>query len=100
MLQHPLDLPPGPNDPLPKQRPQSQDSTDSFPPLTDDDLSSFNKLASSPIQHNNDSIIRAQSPYGRRYIKPINGIQTKGFARSGKPHQIYKAKRLTISHIS
>lgn len=31
-----------------------------------------------------DSIIRAQSPFGRRYMKPINGIQTKGFARSAQ----------------
>lgn len=84
MLQHPLDLSPGPNDSLSTERPQSQSSTDSFPPLTDDDLSSFERRVSSPIQHGNDSIIRAQSPFGRRYMKPINGIQTKGFARSGK----------------
>jgi hypothetical protein len=38
---------------------------------------------SSPIPFNPDSVIRAQSPFGRRYLKPINGIQIKGFARSG-----------------
>lgn len=81
MLQHPLDSPVGPTDTT--QHRESQDSFDSFPPLTDDDLSSFERRVSSPIQHNNDSIIRAQSPFGRRYLKPINGIQTKGFARSG-----------------
>ncbi|KAI9488312.1 hypothetical protein BDB00DRAFT_772770 [Zychaea mexicana] len=31
-----------------------------------------------------DSVIRSASPFGRRYLKPINGIQTKGFARSAK----------------
>lgn len=30
-----------------------------------------------------DNVIRARSPEGRRYFKPVNGIQTKGFARSG-----------------
>lgn len=30
-----------------------------------------------------DNVVRASSPFGRRYLKPINGIQTKGFARSG-----------------
>ncbi|CAO0799784.1 unnamed protein product [Mucor circinelloides] len=82
MLQHPLDSPAGPADTT--QHRESQDSFDSFPPLTDDDLSSFERRVSSPIQHNNDSIIRAQSPFGRRYLKPINGIQTKGFARSAQ----------------
>ncbi|OAC98738.1 hypothetical protein MUCCIDRAFT_114979 [Mucor lusitanicus CBS 277.49] len=82
MLQHPLDSPDGPTDTT--QHRESQDSFDSFPPLTDDDLSSFERRVSSPIQHNNDSIIRAQSPFGRRYLKPINGIQTKGFARSAQ----------------
>ncbi|KAL9549424.1 hypothetical protein MBANPS3_005206 [Mucor bainieri] len=82
MLQHPLDSPVGPTDTT--QHRESQDSFDSFPPLTDDDLSSFERRVSSPIQHNNDSIIRAQSPFGRRYLKPINGIQTKGFARSAQ----------------
>ena len=79
MLQHPLDAPIGPTD---TSHRSSQDSYDSFPPLTDDDLSSFERRVPSPIQHS-DSIIRAQSPFGRRYLKPINGIQTKGFARSG-----------------
>ncbi|KAK4509340.1 MAPK protein hog1 [Mucor velutinosus] len=82
MLQHPLDSPVGPTDTA--QHRESQDSFDSFPPLTDDDLSSFERKVSSPIQHNNDAIIRAQSPFGRRYLKPINGIQTKGFARSAQ----------------
>ncbi|CAO3606877.1 unnamed protein product [Mucor fragilis] len=82
MLQHPLDSPVGPTDTT--QHRESQDSFDSFPPLTDDDLSSFERRVSSPIQHNNDAIIRAQSPFGRRYLKPINGIQTKGFARSAQ----------------
>ncbi len=76
MSQHPLD----------SISPTTQGSLDSFsdyPPLTDDDLSSFERRVSSPISHN-DNIVRAQSPFGRRYLKPINGIQTKGFARSGK----------------
>ncbi|SAM09834.1 hypothetical protein [Absidia glauca] len=30
-----------------------------------------------------DNIIRTASPMGRRYLKPVNGIQIKGFARSG-----------------
>jgi hypothetical protein len=81
MLQHPLDSP-SPTDP-PQSKQDSFDST-SFPPLTDDDLSSFERRVSSPILYN-DAIIRAQSPFGRRYLKPINGIQIKGFARSGKP---------------
>lgn len=77
MSQHPLDS---------FESPTPQDSLDSFPdypPLTDDDLSSFERRISSPILHS-DNIVRAQSPFGRRYLKPINGIQTKGFARSGK----------------
>lgn len=79
MLQHPLDSQ------SPTESPSGQDSLDSFssyPPLTDDDLSSFERRVSSPYPQN-DSIVRAQSPFGRRYLKPINGIQTKGFARSG-----------------
>ncbi|KAI7849937.1 hypothetical protein BDC45DRAFT_264842 [Circinella umbellata] len=31
-----------------------------------------------------NNVIRAMSPEGRRYIKPVNGIQTKGFARSAQ----------------
>ncbi|ORZ22273.1 hypothetical protein BCR42DRAFT_405835 [Absidia repens] len=31
-----------------------------------------------------DNIIRAASPLGRRYLKPVNGIQIKGFARSAQ----------------
>ncbi|KAI8334592.1 hypothetical protein BC941DRAFT_356281 [Chlamydoabsidia padenii] len=31
-----------------------------------------------------DNIIRAASPMGRRYLKPVNGIQIKGFARSAQ----------------
>ncbi|ORY96736.1 hypothetical protein BCR43DRAFT_492180 [Syncephalastrum racemosum] len=31
-----------------------------------------------------DQIVRAMSPEGRRYLKPVNGIQTKGFARSAQ----------------
>ncbi|KAI8148507.1 hypothetical protein BJV82DRAFT_506477 [Fennellomyces sp. T-0311] len=32
----------------------------------------------------NDNVVRAMSPEGRRYLKPVNGIQTKGFARSAQ----------------
>ncbi|KAI9319948.1 hypothetical protein BX666DRAFT_2088575 [Dichotomocladium elegans] len=32
----------------------------------------------------NDNVVRAISPEGRRYLKPVNGIQTKGFARSAQ----------------
>lgn len=31
-----------------------------------------------------DNIVRTASPMGRRYLKPVNGIQIKGFARSGR----------------
>ncbi|KAI9253955.1 hypothetical protein BDA99DRAFT_519445 [Phascolomyces articulosus] len=31
-----------------------------------------------------DNVVRAMSPEGRRYLKPVNGIQTKGFARSAQ----------------
>ncbi|GAA5814127.1 hypothetical protein MFLAVUS_007617 [Mucor flavus] len=78
MLQHPLDSP--------SESPSAQGSLDSFssyPALTDDDLSSFERRVSSPFPPN-DAIVRAQSPFGRRYLKPINGIQTKGFARSAQ----------------
>jgi hypothetical protein len=92
MLQHPLDSP-SPTDPPSAQ--DSLDSISSYPPLTDDDLSSFERRVSSPIPHN-DSIIRAQSPFGRRYLKPINGIQIKGFARSGKLYYNYV---LIIQHV-
>lgn len=98
MLQHPLDSP-SPTDP-----PSTQDSLDSFssyPPLTDDDLSSFERRVHSPTpSQQKDSIIRAQSPFGRRYMKPINGIQTKGFARSGtyftSNFGIFLSKRVSI----
>lgn len=88
MSQHPLDSASSPTDPSPLQRQSSQESYDSFPPLTDDDLSSFERKVSSPIPFNPDSIVRAQSPFGRRYLKPINGIQIKGFARSGTKKKI------------
>lgn len=61
----------------------SQESAISHNPSTEDELSGFIRKA--PVSEpKNDSIIRAVSPYGRRYLKPINGIQTKGFARSGR----------------
>ncbi|KAI8346907.1 hypothetical protein EDC96DRAFT_449184 [Choanephora cucurbitarum] len=78
-MNHPLDT-----DPIPTAT-QSTQSTDSLPPIPDDDLSSFPiRRVSSPIPHNPDAIVRAQSPFGKRYLKPINGIQTKGFARSAQ----------------
>ncbi|KAI7883855.1 uncharacterized protein EV154DRAFT_428091 [Mucor mucedo] len=80
MLQHPLDSPSS-EDAMSTQG--SLDSFSNFPPLTDDDLSSFERRVSSPFPPN-DNIVRAQSPFGRRYLKPINGIQTKGFARSAQ----------------
>lgn len=93
MSQHPLDSP----SPLPSK----QDSIDSmnFPPLTDDDLSTFERRVSTPIPHN-DSIIRAQSPFGRRYLKPINGIQTKGFARSGTLFYLCTSRGLSLTSTS
>lgn len=78
---HPFDLAASPTDPSPLRQ---QDSQDSFEPLTDDDLSSFERRLHSPIPFSSDNVVRAQSPFGRRYLKPINGIQIKGFARSGK----------------
>ncbi|KAG0744875.1 hypothetical protein G6F57_001006 [Rhizopus arrhizus] len=61
----------------------SQESTSFHNPSTEDELSGFIRKA--PVSEpKNDSIIRAVSPYGRRYLKPINGIQTKGFARSAQ----------------
>jgi hypothetical protein len=36
-----------------------------------------------PQSSSPDNIIRTASPMGRRYLKPVNGIQIKGFARSG-----------------
>jgi hypothetical protein len=63
----------------------SQESTDSYPAFSEEDISDFVRRVSSPIPRD-DSIVRAASPFGRRYLKPINGIQTKGFARSGKYH--------------
>ncbi|KAI8347333.1 hypothetical protein BD560DRAFT_338487 [Blakeslea trispora] len=78
-MTHPLDT-----DPIPTAT-QSTQSTDSLPPIPDDDLSSFPiRRVSSPIPYNPDAIVRAQSPFGKRYLKPINGIQTKGFARSAQ----------------
>lgn len=89
MLQHPLDSPSS-EDALSAQ--SSIDPYLDFPPLTDDDLSSFERRVSSHFPPN-DNIVRAQSPFGRRYLKPINGIQTKGFARSGTNHVQILAKK-------
>ncbi|KAG1149752.1 hypothetical protein G6F37_004234 [Rhizopus arrhizus] len=61
----------------------SQESTDSYPAFSEEDISDFVRRVSSPIPRD-DSIVRAASPFGRRYLKPINGIQTKGFARSAQ----------------
>ncbi|RCI02445.1 Mitochondrial import inner membrane translocase subunit tim8 [Rhizopus stolonifer] len=79
IMQHPLGSEPTPTST------KGRYSIDSLPPIPDDDLSSFpTRRVSSPIPHNPDSIVRAQSPFGKRYLKPINGIQTKGFARSAQ----------------
>ncbi|KAI7900267.1 uncharacterized protein BX663DRAFT_518078 [Cokeromyces recurvatus] len=87
MLQHPLES----LDNTTTCQESRDDSLDSFSPfIVDDDddvdLSSFEKRVSPPPPaiHNNDNIVRAQSPFGRRYLKPINGIQIKGFARSAQ----------------
>ncbi|KAI7847359.1 hypothetical protein BDC45DRAFT_356623 [Circinella umbellata] len=87
-MSHPLDSHPT----------SSRDSITSSPvptsTMTDDDEEFEDFFSKSPpfIPGNNrpfssptpDNIIRSASPFGRRYKKPINGIQTKGFARSAK----------------
>jgi hypothetical protein len=77
MLQHPLAT--GSSE---YQEKNEEETFSELPPLTDDDLSSFVRRVSSP-RPQDDSVVRAASPFGKRYLKPINGIQIKGFARSG-----------------
>ncbi|KAI9315083.1 hypothetical protein BX666DRAFT_1959215 [Dichotomocladium elegans] len=76
MSQHPLDVHPSDSD---------RDQLSPSPPLsTDDECDDFVQTRSLNVSPIPDNIIRASSPFGRRYLKPINGIQTKGFARSAK----------------
>ncbi|KAI8989580.1 hypothetical protein BDB01DRAFT_842218 [Pilobolus umbonatus] len=77
MLQHPLDTASS------ATTSDYSDGCSEYPPLTDDDLSGFARRVSA-VCHQNDNIVRASSPFGRRYLKPINGIQTKGFAKSAQ----------------
>ncbi|KAI8368317.1 uncharacterized protein BYT42DRAFT_586137 [Radiomyces spectabilis] len=72
MLQHPLDPAPHPAEAL-----------DSFTTVShvEEGPTHIPPRVSSPSP---DTIVRAASPFGRRYLKPINGIQTKGFARSAQ----------------
>ncbi|KAI9476308.1 MAG: hypothetical protein EXX96DRAFT_620770 [Benjaminiella poitrasii] len=81
MLHHPLE---SADANLIKNQEVRNSEYDSLPPLTDEDLSSFQRRVTSPTKSYTDNIVRAQSPFGRRYLKPINGIQTKGFARSAQ----------------
>ncbi|KAI9300382.1 hypothetical protein BJ944DRAFT_170920 [Cunninghamella echinulata] len=50
-----------------------------FPPLNDQPPLFNRSVSPTP-----DNIVRAASPQGRRYLKPVNGIQIKGFARSAQ----------------
>ncbi|KAI9247056.1 hypothetical protein BY458DRAFT_465594 [Sporodiniella umbellata] len=61
----------------------SPDSTESHPAFIEEDISDFVRRVSSPIPQD-DAVVRSASPFGRRYLKPLNGIQTKGFARSAQ----------------
>ena len=95
--------------PLDPHPTSSRDSITSSPvptSTTDDDEEFEDFFSKSPpfIPGNNrplssptpDNIIRSASPFGRRYKKPINGIQTKGFARSGT--YIYTYNLIFISN--
>ncbi|KAF7729545.1 hypothetical protein EC973_004219 [Apophysomyces ossiformis] len=72
MLQHPLDSAFHPTQ-------GNTDSSPPLPPLPDEDPYHNWRVPSRA-----DNVVRAASPFGRRYLKPINGIQTKGFARSAQ----------------
>lgn len=57
--------------------------------VADDELSASDLAPTRPFSPPiPDNVIRASSPFGRRYLKPINGIQTKGFARSGRRQRL------------
>lgn len=80
MSQHPLE-----------SSPDSRTFSPAPSDITDEDYGfpdSSSSRASSPLP---DNIVRATSPLGRRYLKPINGIQTKGFASSGNISQLYRS---------
>ncbi|KAI8066542.1 hypothetical protein BC940DRAFT_63488 [Gongronella butleri] len=49
---------------------------------SDDDLPMHPYPSTPPLLP--EHIVRAASPPGRRYLKPVNGIQIKGFARSAQ----------------
>lgn len=47
-------------------------------------LSRLHIVSSTSTRRRRNDVVRAKSPEGRRYLKPVNGIRTKGFAQSGK----------------
>lgn len=64
-----------------------EDGGESLPPLDEEQAHEHQPQQPPswrPDSPSPDNIIRAASPLGRRYLKPVNGIQIKGFARSGK----------------
>lgn len=66
---------------------QQHDATSSCCPSSSSSCSTTDTFSTgrrSRIGGNDNSVVRAVSPEGRRYLKPVNGIQAKGFARSGK----------------
>lgn len=66
---------------------QQHDATSSCCPSSSSSCSTTDTFSTgrrSRIGGNDNSVVRAISPEGRRYLKPVNGIQAKGFARSGK----------------
>ncbi|KAL0091117.1 hypothetical protein F4703DRAFT_1903577 [Phycomyces blakesleeanus] len=74
MFQHPLDV--APNDELAEEPNHSL--------LTEEDNLMPQWHHSIPDLHSHDYVVRSSSPFGRRYLKPVHGIQTKGFARSAQ----------------
>ncbi|KAI9268014.1 hypothetical protein BDA99DRAFT_504624 [Phascolomyces articulosus] len=83
-MAHPFDLHPAAN--------RDSITSSPVPNITDDDEEFEDFLSKSPpfnpgrplSSPTPDNIVRSASPFGRRYKKPINGIQTKGFARSAQ----------------
>ncbi|KAI8086655.1 uncharacterized protein BX664DRAFT_264874 [Halteromyces radiatus] len=65
----------------PFDTPTQPDTIDPLPTLHEESNTSLGWRPESPSP---DNIIRAASPLGRRYMKPVNGIQIKGFARSAQ----------------
>ncbi|KAJ8655493.1 hypothetical protein O0I10_008779 [Lichtheimia ornata] len=66
---------------------QQHDATSSCCPSSSSSCSTTDTFSTgrrSRIGGNDNSVVRAISPEGRRYLKPVNGIQAKGFARSAQ----------------